>query len=223
MDTSWRLIILDLKSKVRRTRDQGHTQIDLSLLENELDALEDVYQELYDKEILENINNPHANFNKAFSDGIDKYAKAMVDIAHQNKAYTQVVISAGYLTFFALWAVTRETHYSVIHTLAALCLGISAAIFVIFEVLKMMLEGFRVNFQCKVLIKAREADDMHNRSNEMNKISSHDDWLKLIHVRLWIAALIPSVLFGLIGIGLLFSCFVISLYTEIAPQTWWKS
>jgi len=217
LDSSWRDVITVLRQKIRNTRSTGTNTVSLDQLESAIDDIEDDFQLAHEYQILENINEPQAQYNRDFIKSVDRYGKVMGEIANHNKAYTQIVISAGYLTFFGLWAVTKDNYFGLAHTLSGLSITVSAALFVLWEVFAMTIKGVDLDFKSKKLIEARFHDNLQNRADSLNSVNSRGDWLRLLLTRWWLRTLIPTVLFGVLGIAFLVWVFVGSLI-DSAPQ-----
>lgn len=213
IDWSWRDAIWELRRRISESKAQGITTVDINRLESSISDIEDDFLLNYEHQLLNHINDPSACYNQDFNRSIDRYAKALAREHQEHKAYTQLVVTAGYVTFFALWALTKELYSPLFHTLAVISISISAAVFVIFEVIKMTIIATGYDFKYKLLIKAKIEDEINNRIQALNDGNAKDDWLRIVLARVWIRTLILSVFFGLLGIGLLFYSFM-SILTE---------
>lgn len=215
LEDSWRGVILELRKRIRNTYASGNNNVKLHDLENVLDDIEDDFLISHEKKLLEHINDPQANYFKEFNAGVDKYGKTMAQIGKDHKAYTQLVITAGYVTFLGLWAVTKDQYSGVSHSIAGLCLILSASIFVLFEVIKMTIEGLNFDYQLKVILNARFKINRGEKFENLSLVHSKDDWFQIIMHKWWLRCLLPSVIFGIAGILILLFIFTKTIWLDI--------
>jgi predicted Holliday junction resolvase-like endonuclease len=128
----------------------------------------------------------------------------------QSSAYTQLIMVGGYAAYFAIWNSVKDYLTPVSTLWAALAMLVSIAIFVLFEVYKMLYaSGHMVKLGQKI---------------ETNPGAIVEQWKKLDQqfnrkfYRVWLICLYPSVAFALIALGFLFWGFVSGLTAQYAQQ-----
>lgn len=67
---------------------------------------------------------------------VEAQIKVMAATYDKSMAYTNLITVAGYASFFGLWQITKEKLDDNVSIWSALLIGISAAVFVLFEVTK---------------------------------------------------------------------------------------
>ncbi|EGQ7800831.1 hypothetical protein P6A00_004601 [Vibrio parahaemolyticus] len=126
-------------------------------------------------------------------------------------AYTNLVVVAGYATFFGLWNLTKDILSPDQKLWSALLIAISASVFVIFEVTKNYFHSRNIMKLNKIVTdpkitasapKVLAAFDKHNQ-----KLNKH----MLAWGIWWHVSWVVSVVCGIAGAGVLMYAFIVGL------------
>lgn len=129
---------------------------------------------------------------------LDATAKIVGNVYGAAAVYTNGVIAAGYAVFFGIWAAAREHMLPERMMLAFLLMGFSAAVFVLFEVTKMFFVARFVQKNVQGLDQAKEQGHLAPLQQlELAHVRS-----QLVFSRIWLCALIASVLPAIAAIAI---------------------
>ena len=115
--------------------------------------------------------------------------------------YTNIIIIAGYASYFAAWGFLKDDLPDSQLMWSALLVTISAGVFVFFEVYKMIYSAVMLFWQAKILEK----------TDPISAIATYEQTSKtslLYFMRIWVVALLVVIPTALIGYGLLLSGFI---------------
>jgi hypothetical protein len=118
-------------------------------------------------------------------------------------AYTNIVVVAGYATFFGLWSLTKPFLEKTLALRAALLMCVSAAIFVLFEVYKMAFTAHHLNKRYLALsdrLKDRTPDQV---LAELQGLETEAKKATLRFLRAWQICLLIAAFTGVGAIGML--------------------
>jgi hypothetical protein len=122
----------------------------------------------------------------------------------QASAYTNLVTLAGYAGGFAIWSATRSELTRTINISFALALGFSLAVFVFFEVYKMIDAAYDFHRTRSLIHDAgssMSSKDFEARRKEFDRVGG----IRSMRLqRIWSVVLIPTAAPALFGICLLF-------------------
>ncbi|MGN5262021.1 hypothetical protein ACTG1L_16015 [Aeromonas hydrophila] len=106
--------------------------------------------------------------------------------------YTNLITLAGYAGYFGLLSMVSDYIAPLGLVLSVLFIGISLAIFVLYEVFKMAHNGIH--------FKATIAKIYENGGNLIEAVDAHANKYSAIDSRVWLYSFIPTVFFGLLGV-----------------------
>ena len=138
---------------------------------------------------------------------IDAQIRVMAGTFDKATAYANLLVLAGYASFFGLWQVTKGQVDTKLSTLAALLMAVSATVFVFFEVAKSLYHSISLNRLNKVMTGPAAA----NPHLLLQAIAEHNKTQDKATTRLfrwWLVAFIITVVAGLGAVGILMSAFV---------------
>jgi hypothetical protein len=126
-------------------------------------------------------------------------------------AYNNVVIIAGYATFFAIWGATKPALTHWISIASALLMVLSATVFVLFELFKMV-QSSRTLMQLQAIAVDENArKDPEVFQSKMNTFETLQRSASLRFVRVWVAVLVITVSTAVAAIALLLYNYVCTL------------
>jgi hypothetical protein len=147
---------------------------------------------------------------------VDTQIKIVSALYDKGVAYTNLIIIAGYASFFALWSFTKDYLSQRQVLWSAIIMSVSIITFVFFEVIKMVVMS-------KSLLARSKAMSDPSAENDPNKILAnlreYDLQAQKVTIRLgkfWNCVLLLTVLTALIAIAILFYAFVSSLVATYA-------
>jgi hypothetical protein len=120
----------------------------------------------------------------------------------KSSAYANLVIIAGYVAFFSLWKETKDFLPAKATFGAALLMLISASLFVLFEVFKMISGSIYFRNIGKEIEKIRDPKEF------IEKVQKGQQRFSTLNFRIWYVVLIPTIGTGLAGTGILLYYFV---------------
>ncbi len=195
----WRLTISELRRQIGQLKSRNITSVQVSQLEQSLDSMEDDF-EIQDKwVILDKLNNPTREYDK----NLDHYIKFVKEENESFRKYTQLVITAGYATFFGLWAVSNPYISPCDAKLSFLLLAISIFSFITLEVARVGLNGFSLHIKNTALLKGLAADCLDEKLGYVNSSDRYKNRFDLWLSRIWIISYPISLISGLSAIILL--------------------
>lgn len=166
-----------------------------------------------EKELIEAIQQENAEhrlqeLKKEKNDFLIKLTSTMYD---KSKAYTNLIIMAGYAGFFGLWSITKDNLTPKQVLWSALFLLISLSSFVFFETVKMIVNACfmsSMNNPLKRLPAAQTEEEFVNILTDFEKTTNSRNvkFIRFWVISLWI--IIPTVL---IGVSILMYSFIVNL------------
>ncbi|WP_444624287.1 hypothetical protein [Halomonas sp. AOP27-A1-34] len=137
---------------------------------------------------------------------LDNVKEIVAQVYKDSNSYSNVIIAAGYVGFFALWSSLKEDlpMWAILSS-GALILT-SLLIFISFEVYKM----------CSSSLGLRRVANGLSRPNQntLAEIQRIQTQMSINNARVWIFTVIPTVITG-VGAGLiLLICFLMELYAS---------
>jgi hypothetical protein len=136
---------------------------------------------------------------------IDALKEIVAHAYSKATAYSNVIIIAGYVALFSIWSVTRDKLPVKAMFVVALLITLSAALFVLFEVFKMVASG--IYFR-----KITKSLEGVGGPELISKIQQQSKGFELRVARVWIFVLVPTLLFGLSALGVLVYYFIVSIF-----------
>lgn len=130
-------------------------------------------------------------------------------------AYTQLVTIGGYAVFFAIWNGLQKSLPAWSVVLSAMFIGLSATGFVFYEVFKAawVANHLRRNRETiERLGKPEIAGDPNRLTEELERYKLDVDRADVVNSRTWVWAFWPTTIFGLAGVGVLFTGAALSLW-----------
>jgi len=128
--------------------------------------------------------------------------------------YINVIIVAGYVLFFAVWKSMKADLSKILMLSSCLCVLVSVLLFIISEIHKMVSTAMfyrRFFTKFKDQLPPTFVDDYKKESQEYNRCMFH----------VWLSFFVPTVIFGLLGAGLIVYAFSESLIHEFIK--WFQS
>lgn len=122
-------------------------------------------------------------------------------------AYTNLIVIAGYAGFFGLISMVKDHVAPFGIILSSFFIVLSLAIFVSYEIIKMVHSNHYLENAIK---KANE-----NGEGFIEALANSERQFSSFHSRVWKYTFYPTVIFGLLGILIILVCFVISLNNMI--------
>lgn len=195
----WRLVISALRQDISILKEKNVSSINVANLERRLNELEDEF-EIDDKYLmLDKINNPRREYYK----NLDHYIKFFKEQNAEHRQYTQLVITAGYATFFGLWNISKDYIEPHMTMWIFLILAISAFSFIVLEVIKVGLDGFGIHIKNNALLAARVEDNLDLISDEYALAEKYKNRFDLWTSRIWVISYPVSLVTGVSAIFLL--------------------
>lgn len=150
-----------------------------------------------------------ASENKKAVDELANYQVKILTASYdKQKAYTNLIIIAGYAGFFGLWQITK-LYLSINQAIwAALFMLASVTIFVIWEVIRAFLLSRRLNIRAKAIFNSELLKTPKDFTNAFIQYEKEERNLSIYLDRFWLLTWIPTVGFGIIAIAVLAWAFV---------------
>jgi hypothetical protein len=139
---------------------------------------------------------------------IETLIKVQSALYSSAQAYTNVVLIGGYAAFFTIWSFTRTTLSERAMLWAALMMSASAATFILFETVKMVLNGLATR-HFSALVKAPPEKFDEAFREYQRKANS----LSVTTGTLWIPFLAVTVVTGYLAMGIVVYQFIVRLVT----------
>jgi hypothetical protein len=136
---------------------------------------------------------------------MDKVRELVITLYGQTSAYTNLVLAAGYAGSFALWQFMEKFISVRARFTSALLLTISLALFVGYELQKMVKESWKMRHLADAIIRIPEA----RRFEVVQAILMHR---QIREARVWAVFVIPTAATGLAAASLLVAVFVAKLF-----------
>lgn len=136
---------------------------------------------------------------------IDILKEIVTHTYDKSAAYTNMIIIAGYIAFFSLWKETKGLLPGKVALSAALLMAISALLFVLYEVFKMISGSIYFRNIGKEMEKIKDKKDT---KEFIEKVQKDQQKLSTLNFKVWYMVLIPTIGTGLSGAGILFYYFI---------------
>jgi hypothetical protein len=136
---------------------------------------------------------------------IDAMKEVVAHAYSKATAYSNVIIIAGYVALFSIWSVMRDKLPGKAMFVVALLITLSAALFVLFEVFKMVASG--IYFR-----KITKSLEGVGGPELISKIQQEGKRFELSVARVWIFVLVPTLFFGLAALGVLVYYFLVGIF-----------
>jgi len=142
---------------------------------------------------------------------IETKIKVLSAIYDKASAYTNLMIVAAYAGFFGLWQLAKDTLPKDLARWSALLMLISVVIFVAVEVIKMVMVQHSVFSQASTLNtpEVRQSPEALNKA--FAKIGAAHEQVNFYFRKLWVVALILTILSGMSAASILGYAFVAGL------------
>lgn len=212
----WRWIVAELRNEVNKALNQNITTWKLHDLKMWLNDVEADFAIRNSEEILDKINNPHREYNKF----IDSYIRYVKEENSGYLQYTQLVITAGYATYFGLWSIAKDNMGAWESTISFLLIALSAFSFIFVEVAKIGIKGFRIHIKNQALLIAKIEDTVDAKQHAVDSMGRYDNALDLWSSRIWIWSYPISVITGIFAIGIIAYSLI---YAVIQNSPWFHA
>lgn len=126
-------------------------------------------------------------------------------------AYTNLIVLAGYASFFGLWQLTKADITKSQSMWAALCILLSALVFVIFEVTKMYVSSRTLLGLNKAISNPTIVNSAALLLAEIDKVGKSERRVTVVFGYWWHFTLGFTILTGLAGAGILAYAFISAL------------
>ncbi|HEU4457782.1 MAG TPA: hypothetical protein VFR90_01505 [Methylibium sp.] len=127
----------------------------------------------------------------------------------QVTSYSAIIIGVGYAGFFALWSLVKDYPYPKLHAVAGILIGVSLLFYVGWEIGHMIYRVLQLNSISHDFRETPPIDPLKALGDRLNAIDQRG-------FKVWPWALIPSVVTGLLGGGILLAIFVLELSRKLA-------
>jgi hypothetical protein len=142
---------------------------------------------------------------------IESQVKVLSATFDKSAAYTNLIVLAAYAGFFGLWQLTKDYLPKNLGLWSALLMLISVAVFVIFEVVKMVVIQHNFFERAKAL---RAPEVQADPAKLMKALSSLDEVHEkvLFHfMRFWVVALVLTISTGMAAASILGYAYIMGL------------
>lgn len=207
---AWQAIILKFRSEIVNVKQYYPQSIPTQIVEEIINKVETLGIQTDKNKIWQEYSNPQ--YKEAMSIYIDASAKVTADNIEKNKHYTQIIMTAGYASFFGLWSISSDYLSDFTRLLAITFISISAAVFVIHECFKMYAENVELLRRSELLTKAKLQDEYEEINSSVRKIHAQNTYTVLYTHKFWSISFFTSLITGVLGIGLLMFSYVIELW-----------
>jgi len=133
----------------------------------------------------------------------DAQVKLISTIYDKATSYTNVIIVAGYAGFFALWSNARQFPTPFQAKSAAVFMGVSICVFVLFEIYKMTLTGYHLSMKAKIL---QEQDTLASPIILLDRLDEIDQQMRrynISFIKAWLIWLFIAIITALAGSAIL--------------------
>lgn len=159
---------------------------------------------------------PNMSEDEAAEKAKDRLVEINSRLYDRATAYTNLILVGGYAGAFTIWNFTRKELPSKATIACALLLSISLAVFVFFEVYKMVSGTIRFNKISAILRTATSSRDFVGKYVQLDKEAAETN---LLNTRIWAVCLTACVLTALIPIlDLIYNFFAILIGLPMWPS-----
>lgn len=143
---------------------------------------------------------------------IDTHIRILSATYEKAIAYTNLIVLAGYASFFGLWQLTKDDVTKQQSTWAALFILSSAVVFVMFEVTKMYVSSLTLRRLNKTITDPAVVSSAARLIAALEEVAKEERRVVVAVGYWWHFALAVTVLTGLIGTGIMAYAFVSALW-----------
>lgn len=142
---------------------------------------------------------------------VDAQIEIMSAAYDKSIAYGNVIIIAGYASFFAMWSFTKE-YLSARQVLwSAILMSISVLCFVLFEIWKMFVSGKLLLQYQRAVAELTQSNDPNQFIQTMRDHGKKEQKMTIAFGKIWYFNLMICIPTGLIAFGILFYAFIAGL------------
>lgn len=142
---------------------------------------------------------------------VDTQIKILGALYDKAISYTNLIIVAGYASFFAMWSFTKEYLSPRQALWAALLMSISIVTFVFFEIIKMTVTSRSLLARTKAVSDPAAANDPQRLLTSLREFELQSQRDVVRFGIFWVFALVACVSTAVLAIAILFSGFISSL------------
>ena len=142
---------------------------------------------------------------------VDNQIKIFAALYDKAITYTQLIVIAGYASFFGIWSFVKDYVSSKCVLWSALFMSISVIIFVFFEVCKMVYNGW---FLLKRDTTLKNVQTMNDPQKVLDALGKYDKQVQRTTItwgKFWCWTMVPTVVFALIAIAISLLGFLLAL------------
>lgn len=142
---------------------------------------------------------------------VDMQIRILSAVYEKAIAYTNLIVLAGYASFFGLWQLTKDGLTKQQTMWAALCILSSAVVFVMFEVTKMYVSSRTILKLNKTIADPAVVNSAARLMAALGAVEKEERRVVIMFGYWWHFALAFTVLTGLAGVGILAYAFISAL------------
>lgn len=142
---------------------------------------------------------------------VDTQIRILSAVYEKAIAYTNLIVLAGYASFFGLWQLTKDDITKQQSMWAALCILSSAVIFVMFEVTKMYVSSRTLLKLNKTIADPAVVNSAARLMAALEVVAKEERRIAVMFGYWWHFALAFTVLTGIAGVGTLAYAFIYAL------------
>ena len=142
---------------------------------------------------------------------VDQQIKIFAALYDKAITYTQLIVVAGYASFFGIWSFVKEYVSSKCVLWSAVFMSISVIIFVFFEVCKMVYNSW---FLLKRDTTLKNIQTMNEPQKVLDALGQHDKQVQRTAImwgKFWCWTIVPTVVFAVIAIAISLIGFLLAL------------
>lgn len=148
-------------------------------------------------------------WHKEWSDWIEKREKTIDQEAKEDRAYTNLIVGAGYAAYFGLWHLVGLKLNETAMAISGLCILVSGGIFVSFEIYKALRQG---------LIYARNSKIANSELTLKEKNKKYDEVCESLQGgfhETWFIHFVLCALLSAVGVSILAWNFIMILIQQL--------
>jgi len=131
---------------------------------------------------------------------VDLMTEVHGKLIDRSAAYTNLMLLGGYAGIFTIWSGTRANLPPRANVAIAVAIGVSLAVFIGFEIYKMVINGVRILKTQTFLTETIPLDQFNHRLEEFKKEEAKSPFG---YVKIWITTMIICISAVLVALGLL--------------------
>ena len=155
--------------------------------------------------------NDERKFQEHKKEELDSQIKFASELYDKSRAYTNLIITAGYAGYFGLWSVTKDNLTPKQVLWSALFMVISLCSFVFFEVYKMTLNSYFIISNNSALNKLSNAKDRDEYTKIKNERDRNIRLKNIKFTHFWVFALFIIIPTAIFGVSILMYSFIVNL------------